>query len=91
MQRGNTEVFHSNRVIASLKEHDINGEYFTYWFHLVENIFGKFLRIQAKQQDIAGNLVAHNGVIINFKYIDKVIDSLNKIKEHHLNSNEPNE
>lgn len=88
IERGDTEVFHSNKVIVPLEELDINSDYYTYWFHVVENTYGKFIHIQAKQQDKSGNVITHSGVILQSNVVDDVINSLNKIKEIHLNKDE---
>ena len=91
MNRGDTEVYHSNNVIAPLKELDIEGEYYTYWFHLVENTYGKFVRIQAKQQDRSGNIISYSGVLINSSLVPDIINLLAGIKGDHLNEEPKNQ
>jgi hypothetical protein len=85
MDRGDTEVYHSNEVIAALKELDVKCEYYTYNFTLVKNTYGKFVNIQAQQEDKAGNLIAHSGVLLNSKIFSNILNSLAKIQDNHLN------
>ena len=91
MDRGDTEVYHSNKVIDPLKELDIEGEHYSYWFHLVENTYGKFVRIQAKQQDRSGNIISYSGVLINSSLVPDILNSLARIKEDHLNEEPKNQ
>ena len=88
VERGDTDVYHSNKVLASLKELDIQGNYYYYAFHVVENTYGKFVRIQTKQENRSGSLATHSGVIITHHLMSEILNSLAKIKEHHLNENQ---
>ena len=85
MDRGDTEVYYPNEVITALKELEVKGELYTYSFSLVKNQYGKFVNIQAKQEDRTGNLAAHSGVLLGSKFFVDIVNSLAKIKDNHLN------
>lgn len=91
MERGDTAVYNFNRLLDELEDCDIQGKFYFYDFALVENIFGKFVRIQIKQEDTSGNVVAHSGIIVGTNSYDRVVDSLVKIKDVHLNADKNKE
>ena len=64
MERGDTAVYNFNKTVDNLEDCDIQGKYYFYDFDIVENIFGRFVRIQNKQENSSGNMVAHSGIII---------------------------
>jgi len=82
IQRGDIDIYHSNKVLESLKDFNINGIDFYYNFDLVENTFGKFLRLQMKQEGRTGSIVNDCGILINLKFFGDVLSSLNQIKEN---------
>ena len=85
MERGDTFVYHLNKVLDSLTELDIKSDYYTYCFNIIENDYGKFLRLQLKQENQSGTPRTRCGVLINDKIFDKVLDALKEIKKAHLN------
>lgn len=84
MERGDTAVYNFNKVLDTLDDCDIQGKFYFYDFDLIENIFGKFVRMQIKQEDQSGSLITHSGIIIGTNSYDKVVDSLIKIRDVHL-------
>ncbi|MBI2102065.1 hypothetical protein HYT53_05645 [Candidatus Woesearchaeota archaeon] len=91
MERGDTAVYNFNKVLDELEDCHIQGKFYHYDFDLIENIFGKFVRIQTKQEDQSGNLIVHSGVIIGTTSYDKVVDSIVKIRDVHLNADKNKE
>ena len=91
MERGDTAVYNFNKVLDELDDCDIRGKFYFYDFAIIENIFGKFVRVQIKQEDTSGNIAAHGGVIININSYDKVVDFLVKIRDVHLNADKNKE
>ena len=85
VERGDTAVYHSNNVLEDLRQLDIKGEFYLYCFNVVENIFGKFVRMQLKQDTKAGNPRTNCGIVISEKNFDEFLDRLQKIKKSHLN------
>ena len=85
MERGDTSVYNYNKVLNTVDNCDIQGKFYFYDFDLIENIFGKFVRIQIKQEDESDALVAHSGVLIGTRTFNQVIESLIKIRDVHLN------
>ena len=85
MERGDTAVYNFNKVLDTLEAYHIQGKFYFYDFDLVENIFGRFVRMQTKQEDSSGSLVAHGGILVGVNSFDKVVDSLVKIRDVHLN------
>ena len=85
VEMGDTAIYHSNVVLASLKELGTKDKYFNYSFHLVENFLGRFARVQAKQDDKSGNNIVVSGMLINPDSLGDFLNSLGKIKENHLN------
>jgi len=91
MERGDTAVYNFNKVLDELEDCHIQGEFYHYDFDLIENIFGKFVRIQIKQESQSGDLITHSGVIIGTNSYDKVVDSIVKIRDVHLNADKTKE
>ena len=85
MERGDTAVYNYNKIIHTLDNCDIQGKFYFYDFDVVENILGRFVRIQIKQENSSGNMIAHSGVIVRLAFFDEFLKSLNKIKEVHMN------
>ena len=85
IERGDVFVYYPTKVVEPLEELDVKGAYYLYCFNIVENMYGKFIRIQMKQDTTAGNPRTHCGVLISSKSFGEVLDKLNKIKETHLN------
>ena len=85
VERGDTAVYHSNKVLEDLKEMDMKGDFYMYCFNVVENIFGKFVRLQIKQETRTGNPRTNCGIVIDAKHFDEFMDKLEKIKKNHLN------
>ena len=85
VERGDTAVYHSNKVLEDLRQLDMKGDFYMYCFNVVENIFGKFVRMQLKQDTKAGNPRTNCGIVISEKYFDEFLDRLQKIKHSHLN------
>ncbi|MBI2659066.1 hypothetical protein HYX05_03135 [Candidatus Woesearchaeota archaeon] len=85
MDRGDTEVYHSNEIIAALKGLEVKDDYYTYKFSIIKNHYGKFVNIQAQQEDGAGNMVAHSGIMLNSAVFSNILNSLAKINDSHLN------
>ena len=83
IKRGNVEVYFPNKVIGSLKEFDMEGEYYHYSFELVENIYGKFVRLQTREKCESSSAV-DSGVIMRSDIIGDIIKSLTKIKKQYL-------
>src|SRR3989338_1180816 len=84
MERGDTVVYNYNKVLNDLEDCHIQGKFYHYDFDLIENMFGRFVRMQAKQEDQSGNIVVHSGIIIGTTYYDKVVESIIKIRDVHL-------
>ena len=91
MERGDTAVYNYNKVLNTLDDCDIQGKFYFYDFDMVENMFGKFVRIQTKQEDESGSLVAHSGVLLGTNTFSKVMDSLIRIRDVHLNADKSKE
>lgn len=91
VERGDTDVYHLNELINELKEFDILDDntpyHFAYNFDLVQNVFGKFLRIQRLMESRSEAHTIRAGVIIPYNLVDKIINTLVKIKENHLEEN----
>ncbi|MBI2541330.1 hypothetical protein HYV80_01295 [Candidatus Woesearchaeota archaeon] len=84
MERGDTAVYNFNKIVHALEDTHVQGKFYYYDFDLVENIFGKFVRMQIKQEDSSGNLVANGGVLVGTNSFDKVVGSFIKIRDVHL-------
>src|SRR3989338_8013643 len=80
---GHSTIWHH---LDELEDCHIQGEFYHYDFDLIENIFGKFVRIQIKQESQSGDLITHSGVIIGTNSYDKVSESIIKIIDVHFNS-----
>ena len=91
MERGDTAVYNYNKVLDTLDDCDLQGKTYFYDFDIVENMFGKFMRIQTKQENTSGNLVVHGGILVGTASFDKVVDSLIKIRDVHLNKDKNKE
>ena len=91
MERGDTAVYNFNKVFDTLDDCEIQGKFYFYDFDLIENIFGKFVRMQIKQEDESGSLITHSGIIIGTNSYDKVVESLVKIRDVHLNADKNKE
>ena len=91
MERGDTAVYNFNKVLHSLDDCNIQGKFYYYDFDIVENLFGKFVRMQIKQDDESGNLVVNNGIIVGTNSYGKVVDSLIKIRDVYLNADKNKE
>ena len=85
MERGDTAVYDYNKVIHTLDDCDIQGKFYFYDLDIVENSLGRFVRIQIKQENASGNMIAHSGVIVRLAFFDEFLNSLHKIKELHMN------
>lgn len=85
MERGDTAVYNHNKIIHTLDNCDIQGKFYFYDFDVVENMLGRFVRIQIKQENTSGNMIAHSGVIVRLAFFDEFLNSLHKIKELHMN------
>src|SRR3989338_6191982 len=86
MERGDTAVYNFNKVVDELKDCNIQGKFYFYDFSIVENMFGKFVRIQIKQESQSGDLIPHSGVLIGTTSYDEVSESIIKIIDVHFNS-----
>lgn len=88
VERGDTDVYHLNEVINQLEEFDILDDntpyHFAYNFDLVQNVFGKFLRIQRLRESRSEAHTTRSGVIVPYHLVDKFIDHLINIKGNHL-------
>ena len=91
MERGDTAVYNFNKLIDTLEDCDIQGKFNFFDFDMVENIFGKFVRVQLQQEGTNGNLVANSGVIISAQFFPEVVNSLVKIRDVHLNKDKNRE
>ena len=91
MESGDTFVYHSNKVIDSLKELDIQGKYYLYCFNLVENTYGKFVRLQIKQENKSGDSRTNCGILIHDELLDNVLNNLDRIKKSHLDNDHSND
>ena len=69
----------------------MQGKYYLYCFNLVENTYGKFVRLQIKQDNKSGVARTNCGILINDELFDSVINALTRIKESHLNNEHLNE
>ena len=85
VERGDTAVYNSNKVIKDLKDLDIKGDFYTYCFNVVENMFGKFIRLQLKQDSKSGTPRTNRGVLIDSRHFDEFLSTLQKIRKEHLN------
>ena len=88
IERGDIDVYHLNAVINSLEEFDIlddNSEYhFSYNFDLVENPFGKFLRVQRLRGSRSDAHKIRAGVIIPYHLVNKIAEVISKIRNDHI-------
>lgn len=91
MERGDTAVYNYNNVLNTLDDCDIQGKFYFYDFDVIENIFGRFVRIQTKQEDESGNLTAHSGILVGANAFSKVVDSIIRIRDVHLNEDKSKE
>lgn len=91
MERGDTAVYNFNKILATLDDCGIHGKFYFYDFDIIENIFGRFVRLQMKQENQSGNFITHSGIIIGANFYDKVVDSLIKIRDVHLNEDKNKE
>ena len=91
MERGDTAVYNFNKVLDELEDCSIQGKFYFYDFSIVENMFGKFVRMQIKQESQSGDLITHSGVIIGTNSYDKVAESIIKIRDVHLNADKTKE
>lgn len=85
VERGDTAVYHSNKVIEDLRQLDIKGDLYLYCFNVVENIFGKFIRLQLKQDTRSGAPRTNCGIVVDTKHFDEFLSTLQKIKQSNLN------
>lgn len=83
MERGDTDVYHLNKVVRHFEELELKGTKLgaIYHFDLVENNYGKYIRIQRKVDSRSKAHFTRGGLIINYDMFEDFIDSLNKIKE----------
>lgn len=83
LERGDTDVYHSNKVIASFNEFQLKGTKLdsVYDFELVENTFGKYVRLQRKRASRSEAHYTGSGIILPSELIEDVIKALNKIKD----------
>ena len=85
MERGDTAVYNFNKIISTLEDCDCQGKFHFFDFDIIENIFGKFVRIQIKQENNSGNLVVNSGIIISTQFFGEFVNSVLKIRDVHLN------
>ncbi len=89
IERGDTDVYHLNNVIDNLSEFGIADDHsdyhFSYNFDLVENPFGRFLRIQRLRESRSRANTTRGGVIVPYHLIGTIANILVKVKENHLN------
>lgn len=89
IERGDADVYHFNNVIDTLKQFDIPSDNsplpFSYNFNLIENTFGKFIRIQRQRGSRSAAHTTHSGVILPYHLVSQIANILIKIKENHLN------
>lgn len=80
IEHGETDIYYMNSVIAHLKEIDVtDGKLDScYSFDLVENIFGKFIRIQRKMDSRSTVHATHNGLLIPLNFVGDAARLLNK-------------
>jgi len=83
LEHGDTDVFHLNKAIRHFEELELKGTKLgaLYHFDLVENTYGKYLRIQRKRESRTQANITRQGVIIEDDLLDDLINALNKIKE----------
>ena len=88
MERGDTDVYHYNKVIMHLKELQLDGAALGALFHfdLVENTYGKYVRVQRKRESRSSASHTRSGIVISYDMINGFIEALNRIKDI-LNSN----
>lgn len=88
LERGDTDVYHLNEVIMALKELEVKGGKLgsRYSFDLVENSYGKYVRIQRLRESRNKAAVVRQGMIIPFTSFNDFLNTLNIIKEQ-TNSN----
>ena len=95
VEQGDTDVYHLNKVIDSLSELDIIDDksqfHYGFNFDLVENVYGKFLRIQRLRESRSETHNLRAGVLIPYHLMDRLMDILDKIKETRLNNEHLNE
>ena len=89
IERGDVDVYFYNKILNALKELDFSDNahnlQFQYNFDLIENIFGRFLRIQRQRESRSDSHFTRAGIIIPYELVDKILDTPQKIKEAHLN------
>ena len=85
IQHGDTFVYYSNKIIEDLKQLDIQDKFYRYCFNIVENTYGKFVRLQIKQENKSGVPRTNCGVIIHKNRINDIMNKLAEINERHLN------
>ena len=83
MERDDIDVYYTNKVVLSFPEIELKGKILgsRLSFDAVENLFGKFLRIQRHIEDSRSS--AHkvrNGIIFPSDSIDEFIKTLTHIK-----------
>ena len=85
IERGDADAYHLNRVIDYLPQFDMgeeNSSYrFAYNLDLVENIYGRFLRIQRLRESRTKAHTIRAGIIIPLNLLDKVVSNLVEINE----------
>ena len=91
MERGDTAVYNFNKSLDLLEDCDYQGKFHFFDFDLVENLFGKFVRVQIKQENASGDLVAHSGIIISTEFFKDFVNSVVKIRDTHLSADKNKE
>lgn len=83
MERGDTDVYHLNKAVRHFEELELKGTQLgaVYHFDLVENTYGKYIRIQRKRESRTKAHETRQGIIISSELLDELISALNKIKE----------
>src|SRR3989338_8151147 len=84
VERGDTAVYNFNKIINTLEKCDCQDKFHFFDFDIVENLFGKFVRVQIKQENLSGNSVAHGGLIISTNFFPEVVQVLNDIENNHI-------
>lgn len=85
MERGDTNVYHSNKIIAAFPELKLKGKLAGshIYFDLVENTYGKFIRIQKHIPDSRSSThLVRNGIVIPTHLLDELINTFNEVKAH---------
>jgi len=91
IERGDTAEYSFNKVMNTLSDCHIQDKYYLYDFDTVENILGRFVRIQLKQENSSGNLAALSGVIVSAEYFGDFVNSLIQIRDIHSNRDKDRE